>query len=383
MNPKFAHSIMIAMTAAICFACQQSGDEPFPVPVPVPEPEATAMAISFCGLEDSGEDVNMVKGQGRALLTRSATPLSDVVSSFTVWGYKNMAYDNDASTMQTVFPGYAVEWQANSAATTSTNSSNWEYLGYTSPVTSATQTVKYWDFSALAYRFYAVTGYFSHNPHAPNGPHEFSIAADATTAENINATAYFSHLWFSTGQLPTYADKQFGKPVTLEFLKPFSKVRLMFNYSYDEEGIRLEDICFKPEADYEAAEAAKVKIPLKGTFTVSYPLTGTETRESFTITDIDAPSRLDAFTEEYIPEGTEKWYTVLPNNTQGCYKLSVLVNGVDRTATVPENFMQWYPGYSYTYIFKVTEEGGVEIESVQSAVMQWTELENEHTVYNW
>lgn len=339
-----------------------------------PEPDME-VPISFSGSEGAGEEVNMVKGDRTGATTRAGVPLSDKgVTAFQVWGYKNMS-----DGLQTVFPGYAVEWTNNTAGTTTTNSSNWEYLLPSKPA----QLIKYWDWSAVAYRFYAVTGYTSHEPNTPNGPHEFSIAADATSTEGMNATHYFSRLWFSTGQLPTYADKQFGKPVQLEFLKPFCRVRLMFNYSYAEEGIRLEDICFKPGADYEAAEGDRVKIPLKGTFTVSYPLTGTETRESFTISDIDAPSRLDAFTEEYIPEGTEKWYTVLPNNTQGYYRLRVLVNGAERWATVPEQFMQWQPGYSYTYMFKITEEGGVEIEFVHSAVADWTDLENDYSVYNW
>jgi len=348
------------------------------------EPAEMLTPICFSGYEGENQEVNMVK---RDAATRAGLQLNDAgVTAFTVWGYKNMTYDEltgtydaDASKMQTVFPGYAVEYQPNSAATTTTNSSNWEYLLAGHP----TQSIKFWDWSAAAYRFYAVTGYTSHEPNTPNGPHEFSIVADATSTEGMNATHYFSRLWFSTGQLPTYADKQFGKPVQLEFLKPFCRVRLMFNYSYAEEGIRLEDICFKPGADYEAAEGDRVKIPLKGTFTVSYPLTGTETKESFTISNIDAPSRLEAFTEEYIPEGTEKWYTVLPNNTQGYYRLRVLVNGAERWATVPEQFMQWQPGYSYTYIFKITEEGGVEIELVHSAVADWTDLENEYSVYNW
>ena len=45
--------------------------------------------------------------------------------------------------------------------------------------------------------------------------------------------------------------------------------------------------------------------------------------------------------------------------------------------------MQWKPGYSYTYIFKITAEGGVEIELVQSAFTPWTDVEMNHDVYNW
>jgi hypothetical protein len=45
--------------------------------------------------------------------------------------------------------------------------------------------------------------------------------------------------------------------------------------------------------------------------------------------------------------------------------------------------MNWKPGYQYTYIFKITEEGGVELDSVSSAFTEWTEQEANHPVYNW
>ena len=184
-----------------------------------------------------------------------------------------------------------------------------------------------------------------------------------------------------------YPTKQFGKPVQLEFLKPFARVRFLFNYSYAQEGIRLKKNEFKPTDGS--------KIALVGTVTVSYPLTGTATQESYTATPKESPAEgetLNAFTEEYIPEGgptKEIWYTVLPRTSQGSYTMSVWMNSdnvsdpATRTAVVPAEYMTWQPGYSYTYIFKITEQGGVEIDLVQSAVTPWTELENDHQVYNW
>jgi hypothetical protein len=69
--------------------------------------------------------------------------------------------------------------------------------------------------------------------------------------------------------------------------------------------------------------------------------------------------------------------------SQGSYKLSVDINGQTKTAAVPANYMQWLPGYSYTYVFKITEEGGVEIGWVEAAVIPWIDLRTDHTVYNW
>ena len=160
----------------------------------------------------------------------------------------------------------------------------------------------------------------------------------------------------------------------------------MFTYSYQSEGIKIRSTEFKPTD-------SNSKIARKGTLTVTYPLTGMETtgtREWYEVTPAtgEDTGALDAFTEEHIYEGgadKEKWYTVLPRTSQGSYTMSVLMNNdtTPKTAEVPAEYMTWLPGYSYTYIFKITEEGGVEIELVQSAVTPWTDMPGEHTVYNW
>ena len=315
-------------------------------------------------------------------VTRAGTPLSETVTTFEVWGYKNMSYNDGTGVydnLQTVMPAYTVNWVSGSAATTTSNSSGWEYVAQ--QASSDEQSIKYWDFGAKAYRFFAVTGFATHEPNEPNGPHVFTIAAncsgadDAAVAANIAATPFYSHLWFSNGNPTDYPTRKFGQPVLLEFLKPYARVRFLFKYSYEVEGIKLKNKSFKPTDGS--------KIVRKGTFTVSYPLMGTATSESFTITNIDADASLEAFTEDYITDGTEKWYFVLPNTSQGSYTLSVSVNGDTKNAVVPAEYMQWLPGYSYTYIFKITDQGGVEIAMVQSAVTPWTEMETNHAVYNW
>lgn len=336
-------------------------------------------------------------------VTRVGTPLNESgVTEFKVWGYKNMDEDaGDYSGLQTVFPEYTVEWHSNSAATTTTNSSNWEYI-----LPGKTQTIKFWDWSARAYRFFAATGTGTYEPNEPNGPYTVTVAADASPvrdgagsaedkiAANIAATPYISRLWFSTGQLPTYVDKQFGRPVQLEFLRPLSRVRFIFKYVHPREGIKLENKKFMPTADIGAAAEDSVKIARKGTVTVSYPLTGTATRESYSATpDADKSTRLAYLSVDYDPEDDSKdytgtqtdngWYMVLPNPTQGSFTLTVDINGTEKKAVVPAAFMHWLPGYSYTYIFKVLDEGGVEIDLVESAVIDWSTVDITHTVYNW
>lgn len=336
----------------------------------------------------------------------SGTPLyASGVTRFHVWGYKNMSYSAGSyGETQTVFPTYRVDWRANSAATSATNTNNWEYVG-------GDQTIKFWDWSANAYRFFAATNWSGDVPTPPapyvenmsygtneTDEYEVSMLVDASpeldggkydkdaTDAKLALAPYFSRLWFSTGDAGTYPDKQFGRPVTLEFIQPFARVRFIYTYVYPREGVIITSQSFKPSATGE-------KIPRRGVVTVSYPLSGAETKESYSMTPHPSDAKLlDAFTEDYDPEVDTKeyttcddgWYTVLPNTSQGSYTLTVNIKGLgERTAVVPATYMQWKAGYSYTYIFKITEEGGVAIGWVDYAVVPWIPVTGNRTVYNW
>ena len=371
-------------------SCSGSGDDD--LQESQPETNSDMVAITFNG--SGGAETAVTRADG--------TPLSEKATTFTVWGYKNMSYDAGIyGGTQTVFPSYEVRWTSNSAGTTTSNSSGWEYVA-----PASNQTIKFWDWSAKAYRFFAVTGWSGAAPPTPPAtyeanktygaykssetgkPYEISMLADASSTTEMAEAPYFSRLWFSTGDPVAYPDKQFGKPVVLEFLQPYARVRFIFIYVYPREGIKLEDIQFKPSDDSK-------HIARKGIVTVHYPTEGTAIKEWFTVTPMTGAGsgELIELTEDYDPEDDTKdyvktdngWYTVLPNNTQGSYTMSVTVNkGVEpKTAVVPANYMQWLPGYSYTYIFKITDEGGVEIGWVETAVTPWTEMEADWTVYNW
>jgi hypothetical protein len=369
----------------------------------------TGTPISFSGQETEAQDVSQgVKGTRAE--TRAGTPLSESgVTIFKVWGYKNMRYTADTDVYddkQEVFPGYQVVWHSGSAASTTTNTNGWEYV-----MSSPEQTIKYWDWSAQAYRFFAVTGWGGTPPATPedykadkayetNGATEYSITMLANCSDddddgkeeievvqaNMKLTPFFSRLWFSTGVLPAYADKEFGKPVVLEFLKPYARVRFIFKYSYPREGIKLTEASFKPTTVGD-------KIARKGTVIVHYPKEGNETKEWYTISPKigSGSAELEEFTEDYDPEDDSKvytetdngWYMVLPVLSQGSFTLSVKVNNATKTCSVPAEYMQWLPGYSYTYIFKITDEGGVAIGWVEYAVTPWSEFKVDRTVYNW
>lgn len=380
----------------VLMGCSSGSDDVVPTPTPAPTPAPVEeTAISFnSGLAENETVTRSIGNKNRAMsnVTRATTPLHEKgINTFKVWGYKNMSYTAGAySGLQTVMPEYTVNWQENSANTTTSNTNGWEYVAQETG-SDPEQTIKYWDWNAKAYRFFGVTGgltgadgtYWTAGAY---GTYEITLNADASSTTAIENTPYFTTLWFSTGNVGDYPDKQFGKPVQLEFLKPYARVRFLFKYAYPREGIKLGTKSFKPTTDGD-------KIARKGTVTVHYPTEGPEIKEWYTVVPQTGTGseELEAFTEDFDPDDDTKnyttsdngWYIVLPNNIQGSYTLSVTVNGESKTAVMPEQYMQWLPGYSYTYVFKITDEGGVEIGWVEYAMMPWTDIEVSKSVYNW
>ena len=165
----------------------------------------------------------------------------------------------------------------------------------------------------------------------------------------------------------------------------------MFTYSDPNAVLKpmLEDPDFRPATTGRT-------IATKCTFTVNYPITGSATKESWSTSGF-TKSKL-AFTVPYTenvypggdtskdPEvvGTYHWEMVVPIREQGAYRLTVTINGEEKTCEVPSQYMDWLPGYQYTYIFKVNEEGGVELEKVNIGITNWgTGKDADYIVYNW
>ena len=186
----YAHSLLhtcstsaILLMLACCMAC--SGSDSME-----PTPTEKQTAISFSGTLPEENTV-----------TRAATGLEEVLTgdkTFQVWGYKNDAYD-DATTSytsyQAVMPNFTVNWGANTAYTTTSNTDDWEYVGQGD--TPDEQTIKYWDFDAKAYRFFGVTNwggevtpadankiygsYAAYGTYGANSAYEFQATVDAST----------------------------------------------------------------------------------------------------------------------------------------------------------------------------------------------------------
>lgn len=384
--------LLLTATVFTVVSCSGSDDTPAPNP-PVPPQPGIEKPIAFSG--------NLSKGKSEShARTRAGleTILPDGQKNFKVWTVKNSGYTTEYTDPQFVMWNYNVKWINNSAGTTTSNTNDWEYVNQQEG-TATEQSIKYWDYDAKAYRFfgYAGTGVTVDGSAASTTSVSLSFAAAATenpVSDPVTqpASPYYSKLWFSTGNPTVYPNKQFGQPVQLEFLKPFVKVRFMFRLSdASNTNISLSEKSFKPTPADPPADTKT--IATAGTFTVTYPLTGTATEESWSVTNVT--SSLTEFDKDYyeaasgetdqdVIDGEKKWYVVLPAVNQGTYTLSVKVNSELKEVVVPAQYMNWQPGYEYTYIFKITESGSVELNSVSAAFTPWTTVDaDDHPVYNW
>lgn len=349
---------------------------------------------------------------------------TDLNEQFYVYAIKKESADG-AGNVQSgnlVFNNYVVKWANNTAYTTTSNTKNWEYVGYTlsakeqANVTAnsgaVAQTIKYWDFGADDYTYYA----FSALPADIEGDKvQVSKVQTATSGFYDNgytvtlaAGADLDKLYFAERRPITKSANtdrtqanQYGGNVTFRFHNMASKVRVAMYETVPGYTVTIKEFKVTDAADPEfsamtTSETANFAANLQncakgtaGTMTVKYiadegatknhptiSFTGTAAnvlelgeglKENVTIGDNATNAtfdRADGADADSKPDYT----SVFPNetNTQNLklkvsYTLTAPVTGEtilvsDKTAEVPAKYLQWKPGYAYTYIFKITDD---------------------------
>ena len=219
------------------------------------------------------------------------------------------------------------------------------------------------------------------------------MAASSANLSDLSGATLYSKLSYRANSA---LSSQKNTPVTLEFLQPYVKVRFMFRQSAP------SDVVFTLTGKSFAPTTSGVKINVKGAFTVTYPLSGTTTTETWAVnpatSDIEGTDYLTAFTQDYyeddddpstpVDDNARKWYVVLPAHAsdQGDYTLSVTINNEPdpRTVIIPQQYMDWLPGFEYTYIFKITDAGGITFDGLEVVkIAPWTTIDDNRKVYNW
>lgn len=139
------------------------------------------MALASCSSDDflgenSGNGQNatnsVINFGGGTTKTTRATSNSNYniknlkANGFWVYGTKHSAIeDKTAQNDQAVYTNYLLAYKEGSANKTQSNTAGWEYVGidnslyreHVTPKVDEAQTIKYWDYSAVAYTFYAAT----------------------------------------------------------------------------------------------------------------------------------------------------------------------------------------------------------------------------------
>ena len=208
------------------------------------------------------------------------------------------------SATQNVFQNYTVNWTANTAGTTTTNSSDWEYAGltYLFDTPGYDQTIKYWDFSQDYYNFaaYSVGNNAMVVKKKENSTNNGVTEGDAPAANTIYVTPFnYDNVtgwpYFLRGSkddlaecyitdMTTVPQADYGKPVVLKFRPFVSKVRMALYETIP--GYSIKDVRFyestNPTAGADPEHDTKTTATLfgvnafvtKGTYKVYFPHVG-------------------------------------------------------------------------------------------------------------
>lgn len=380
---------------------------------------ATALlALASCTSDDftgetprptqNGEGVISFNSTAKTVTRGNAADAALLNNEFIFAGTKGVA----ATTY--VFDQYRAKFVDNSANTTESNSSNWEYVGLlpastTGIGTTTVQTIKYWDYSAQQYDFAAYslgTGSATATASAINaGNKSFTLEG---TADQLKA-CYISNLVSAYN-----ADNDYGKPVQFVFRSLATKIRFALYETIP--GYSVKDVQFYSVATGGSASSTptlftgEAVLPSgSGTMTITYPTTGYANKDntdynkahvtftaSSTGTNVSSTVTFDALANYATAEHNEgtpnplvgwlgrasnaatyagvegspavgKYYTVLPYETGANLQLRIKYTMVstdgsgetitvdNATAVVPAEFAKWNPNYAYTYIFKISD----------------------------
>ena len=391
---------------------------------------ASALALASCSSDDfvGTEGGNVENGANKAInfggetgkITRAGQKTEQdaanaLGSHFVVFGDKTTG-----STTHTVYDHYDVKWIGKDAATQS-NQKGWEYVGLTpnknsSLPTGATQTIKYWDYSADEYNFAAfslgeLTSQTENNPYENQVKYNVTgdvennkvrisqIASKASTytiegsAENI-AKLYISDRVTAKQKGTTSPDIDYQKAVQFNFRALKSQVRMgIFEII---PGYSVKDVKFyssntsTPATETPSLYATTNSIPAgEGKATVTFGASGAtdynkakvewEAQNNVENIKFGALSKKKEEAKEeagitYIGRTANdaslptKYTTVIPSTGIGALTLKVdytlvstdgsneEIKVTGATATVPSEYTQWQPNYSYTYIFKISDK---------------------------
>ena len=332
---------------------------------------------------------------------------------FVVYGTKHSsAEDNTAANDALVYNNFQVAWTANTAATTASNSSDWEYVGLQAyDATPTSQGIKYWDYSAAyGYTFYAFSSSDISYPAAASDKVSVTkTTSDGTSLYNkgysvtVKNGANLNNLYFSE-RVPV-AKADYDKTVDFTFRNIGAKVRVGFYETIPGYSVKIDKFYIDEDAtgvvttfpamnvgktDGFYASLQNVKRTVDQTLNVTYydATTPTQVINRPKMTNpsegydyslklgngsgiINKTLATSAATPTWVAGRTaDNFYIpVFPNegNTNPLLlKLDFTMTADDGSADVihvrgaraivPAQYVQWKSNFAYTYLFKISDK---------------------------
>lgn len=400
---------------------------------------ASALALAGCSSDDflgdgsgNGQNSAAIQFGGGTTKTHRATSngtykIADLQrNGFWVYGTKHSAdEDKTAANDQAVYTNYYLNYTTDGTANnTQSNTAGWEYVGVdntkyrdnVTPKVDADQTIKYWDYSAKAYTFYAATAKPA-DVEAGNVKIEKITGDDAGTVytKGYNVTLKgdiaWDELYFAdrkvinkptTTATPSHgADDIYGGEVNFTFRNALTKVRVAMYETIPGYSVTIDRFYYTsavgadlatPEVNMFKADANNTPLETSATgvtYKVVYynkteaggqlenqpKMLPNETGAGATKTVLALGDNLKANKElstiitnpTYDTDGG-KYTLFMPqaDNTKTLslkvdYTLTSLDGSGEKiyvkgaTAVIPAKYLCWRPNYAYTYLFKISD----------------------------
>lgn len=382
------------------------------------------IVLASCSNDDfiGGSDVaqrNASNGEitfasGMGAITRADIVGADAAkllgSKFIVLGVKG---DGTAAGMTPVFQNYLVQWQANSAGTSESNTHDWEYAGITavapSSIKGTTQTIKYWDYGTASYDFAAFSTGTSEMI-ASGTPAAGQVLVSAIEYNGDEGKGYTMQgaaddlAKCYIADMVTVEKDRYKETVQMKFRSMGTKVRMAIYETVP--GYAIKDVKFYTDdttpittgaSSTDATLIGANAFKTSGEYTVTYPTIGLSNKGKSDYNKahvkLGATSTADSNfgfgTLNYVAgegalngssvylgralntasyAGTSTYYkTVLPNEEGTSLELRidytlVSIDGSNEEikvhgakAFVPSTYTKWLPNYAYTYVFKISD----------------------------
>lgn len=400
---------------------------------------ASALALAGCSSDDflgdgsgNGQNSAAIQFGGGTTKTHRATSTGVYkienlkANGFWVYGTKHSAdEDNTATNDQAVYTNYFLNYTDGTANNTQSNTAGWEYVGVNNepyrnnvtPNVTQAQTIKYWDYSAKAYTFYAATA--KPADVAAGTVTIKKITADAGANASVYTKGYevtlkdgatWDELYFADRKVITKtADAEHGKhdvyggEVNFKFRNALTKVRVAMYETIPGYSVTIDKFYYTNEG--ETAQTTEATDKFKADASNTPLVTSTEgvTYKVVYYNKTEASGQLEN-QPKMLPNKTGKGATknVLElgdgNNLKQGTKLSEIITTptydtkdgkytlfmpqadndktlslkVDytltsldgsgeqikvkgATAVIPAKYLCWRPNYAYTYLFKISD----------------------------